>query len=322
MDPIETCSTWMLDRIARLDLHHAGTAGHFLRASAERRQVIAAFCAVNEFNEGTAAETAKFLVTARHNVILDHAFATVPSGLRGALRRVGAQNQPPELYALVYKLLANPPHPAVAGTIGQLPVITVDALKVVRALPEALCTASVAVAAGDLKTARTLRKLVPLMVSAGADGDALMGALRRVTDRPDLEKVLYRWSLKLAFPCGPIAQSSCYTPISNGALLKKIGLKYRNCIRTYPADILDRKTAFGELRHDGHEVLIEMHRENGIWIFHSAHGYRNRSLRREVRDAAEAFCRRHGVLGRYSEPANDTGWSMLRNIAHFRRFRF
>jgi hypothetical protein len=322
MDMIKNCSGWMLDRIARLDAHHPGVAGHFLRASAERRQVISAYCAAHEFNESTAADTARFLATAGHRAILARAFATVPSGLRGALRRAGVQQQPADLYPLLYKLLANPPHPAVAQTIGQLSEITTDMLKVVQALPEALCTANMVVAARDVKTACTLGKLIPLMVRAGADRDGLVGAVRRVTDRPDLEKVLHRWSLKLTFPSGPIAQSSCYTPIANGMMLKKVGLKYRNCIRTYPADILDRATSFGEFRHNESEVLIEMHRENGIWMFHSAHGYRNRSLNREVREAAEAFCRRHGVLGRYAAPANDTGWSMLRDIAHFRRFRF
>jgi hypothetical protein len=218
--------------------------------------------------------------------------------------------------------LAHPPHPEVARAIGQIAEISVDLLKVVRALPEELCTANVAIAAGDQKTAHTLRKLVPLMVSAGAARDGLIGALRAVTDRSDLEKVLYRWSLKLHFPAGPIPESSCYTPISSGALLKKIGLKYRNCIRTYPADILSRATSFGEFRHGDSEVLIEMHRERGMWLFHAVHGFRNRISHREVRDAAEAFARRHGVLGRFTEPANDTGWEMLRDIGHFRRFRF
>lgn len=322
MDMIESCSGWMLDRIARLDAHHAGTAGHFLRASAERRQVISAYCAAHEFNESTAADTARFLAAVGHRAILARTFPTVPQGLRGALGRAGAQHQPPELYPLLYKLLASPPHGAIVGAIAQLSEVTVDLLKVVQALPAFLCTANMAVAARSEKTARMLKKFVPLMVAAGADEVGLVAALRMVRDREGLERTIYRWILKLKFPAGPIAQSSSYTPITNGAMLKQIGLKYRNCIRTYPADILSRSTAFGEFRHEDAAVLIEMHRENGIWVFNAAHGFRNRSSKREIRDAAEAFCRRHGVLGRYAEPANDAGWEMLREIGQFRRFRF
>lgn len=321
MDMIEPCSGWMLDRIARLDAHYPGAAGHYLRASVERRQVIAAYCATHEFNATTAMEMAEFLVASGHRAILARTFPTVPHGLRGALGRAGVQHQPPELYPLLYKLLASPPHAAIVSAIAQLSEVTVDLLKVVQALPAFLCTANMAIAAGSEKTARMLRKLVPLMVAAGADEVGLVAALRTVRDREGLERAIYRWSLKLDFPPGPIAQSSSYTPITNGAMLKQIGLKYRNCIRTYPADILSRSTAFGEFRHEDAAVLIEMHRESGIWVFNAAHGYRNRSSSRAIREAAEAFARRHGIFSRYSEPANDSGWEMLREIGQFRRFR-
>lgn len=51
MANIAPLSGWMLDRVIEIDATHPGFAGYVFRASAERRQVTAAFLAVMDLED-------------------------------------------------------------------------------------------------------------------------------------------------------------------------------------------------------------------------------------------------------------------------------
>jgi hypothetical protein len=90
INTIAPLTGWALDSVAELDRHAPGFAGSYLRASDERRQVIAAYLAVAPipFDDGHRARlSADFLGGADHRAILRAGFGSVPVGLRGALAR-------------------------------------------------------------------------------------------------------------------------------------------------------------------------------------------------------------------------------------------
>src|SRR5690242_8061336 len=96
MPSISPIAGWSLDYVVALDMHRPGTAGEFLRASPERRQVSAAFLSTRPVpcDPSEAREVASFIGRGGHREILTAAFGSVPDGLRGALARSGPQPQP------------------------------------------------------------------------------------------------------------------------------------------------------------------------------------------------------------------------------------
>ncbi len=95
MQNIKPIGGWSLDYIVALDLHRPGTAGDFLRASDERRQVIAALLSTKPIPSDPleAADLAAFTSKGGHREMLTAACETLPAGLRGALARSGPHSR-------------------------------------------------------------------------------------------------------------------------------------------------------------------------------------------------------------------------------------
>jgi hypothetical protein len=312
----------MLGRIALLDKFVPGIAGHYLRAGGERRHVIAAYCSQHDHKEELAGETARFLLGATHRTILVAAFGAVPAGLRGALGRVEASHQDPVLYPLLYRLLSELGHPRIPAAIQLLPVISVEKLRIVEALPPALCYPVTIDAIEDARTARGLAKLVRRMVAAGIDEAALVTALRRAPRQKAMEETLYRWSLKLPFPAGPVPPSSHFFPVANGQQLADTALRYRNCMKSMMADVLSGETAFAEFHVGSKGVIVEFRRILGIWYLNDIHAVRNGLVSDELRMAAQDHCRQRGVGPHPAQVSANDDWTLLRRIGHRRQFEF
>ena len=105
---IQLTAPWALKLILDLDRHHPGFCGFVLRASGERRQVIAAYLAAKPPSECEPVEVGRFLMEADHRTILAAAYGEYVSGSRGALRRVGDIIAEERLYTLLHQLLADP----------------------------------------------------------------------------------------------------------------------------------------------------------------------------------------------------------------------
>lgn len=106
---ITSIDGWVLDTITAYDSVYPGFAGGYLRASNERRQVIAAFLAVTQVDLEEQCEAAVFLATADHQTILALAFGRRVPGLRRALAKSGAKPHEAEYYrALADALMRSP----------------------------------------------------------------------------------------------------------------------------------------------------------------------------------------------------------------------
>ncbi|MGA1809474.1 hypothetical protein VHN57_20390 [Sphingobium sp. WW5] len=312
MKSIAPVSGWMLDRIALLDQAKPGFAGHYLRASDERRQVTAAFFAVVELGVAALNEAAEFLMDADHRSILRRAFGIAPRGLRAALGRSGSQPHEPAYYRQLFDLLSKGTRHLVEAT-WRSAILNPDRLAIITGCPVDLCDARILDKMKDHKHATDVALSVDLLSRRGVDRPTLVEALRRADSINDAIK---RWSMQMAFPPGPIPAANGYRPIRSGVELAEIARKYRNCSRGYFSSAMAGGHAFGEFRYEGEEVLISFDKTDGMWIVDGVYGYRNLSVDVSVSRAAYAFAARFGVPDRRPD-RSDKAVEALRRLGRF-----
>lgn len=312
MDSIAPITGWMLDRIVAFDEVMPGFAGYVFRASAERRQVIAAFLSVTKLDGDDAGDTAEFLMRADHRSILHRAFGRVPPGLRAALGRSGAQPHNPAYYRELFDLLSGGQHHLIKA-IWQSAKLDPDRLAIIVNCPADLCNARILEKVKDRKHAVDVTLSVDLLSQRGVDREALIDALHQSDDINDAIK---RWSMRMAFPPGPIPAAEGYRPIRTGIELAAIARKYRNCVRGYFSSAMSGGHAFGEFRHEGRQVLISFDRANGMWIVDGVYTFRNFEVEVGTSRAAFAFAARHGIPDRRPD-RGDKAFEAVRRLARF-----
>ena len=257
---------WALAGIVDLDEHHPGTAGHMLRASPERRQVIAAFLSVERPHSDfrSKAETGWFLTQASHSAILRAAFGTVPCGLRGALGRAGDAPHCRRFYRYLHALMSTQ-DVALTKIINRLPVLDLARLRILRALPDDLQRENIIASLSSVRDAVDLRAFVAILEGHGVDRSALIAALACTTGRDGIANVAQRWTLKVRFPDAPVPASAAYRPITTGEELRRAALRFRNCMRTYAANIMERRSSFALFQHGGVEAIVHLVAKDGQW---------------------------------------------------------
>jgi hypothetical protein len=295
MHSVSPIAGWALDAIAHLDGYWPGLAGHFLRASDERRQVIAAFVAAVRIEADEAAVAGEFLAAADHRTILHLAYGDVPKGLRGALARSGSQPHEPTYYVDLFNILFDPAQHRVAEIIRRLPTLDRTRIDIARLLPPEICFVSVIMRLDDVEEARDLVQAVGIMEERGVSRANLVRALG-TSKEADLGKVVGRWALAMSFPSNPIPACAGFRPIRNGRELRRVALQYRNCGRRYLTQALEGDNAFGELQHAGSSVLLHLVKRDGVWTYESAYAARNKPVAADVASAAERFAARHGIV--------------------------
>ena len=323
MEQIAPVSGWSLDYIVELDHHRPGTAGAFLRASAERRQVVAALLSTTPLPGCAAAmaDLAYFVSSATHRELLGEAFKAVPVGFRGALARSGPQPHPRTFYRLLHKLLSAPEHAAVAGVIKHTDQLDPQRLLIAERLPGDICTPSLVALMPHPRHASDVGKLMSLLSENGVDRRALAEAVRRVTTRDQLSQLWDRWAEKLKFPPHPILASEEHVPITTGEELRRVALRYRNCVRHYITQIMQRESAFSEYRYAGRSAVIHLRLRQRGWTLEGIFGHRNERVSTPMLAAAEQFFGERGVwTGR--RPGDDGEWAVLGRLSERLMFDF
>lgn len=302
---------WVLDRIVHLDVVRPGFAGAYLRASGERRQVIAAFMAAIRVGREKEREAAAMLATADHRTILGHAFVTVPNGLRRALAKSGPQPHDPAYYRDLHQALLSG-HQHVTTAIMQSSKLNPDRLSIITALPADLCDARIVHRIEARADAHDLTLVTGLLAERGIDRAEFIDALLRST--APLKKVVQRWALQIAFPPHPIPAAEGYRPIRDGAELRKVALAYQNCSRRYTNASIVGENAFGEFTDgDGQKALICLQKHEGIWTIDGVYVRRNRQVAANLDKRAREFAARHGILERqYTTSSGDATAALKR----------
>lgn len=302
MSTITPISGWMLDTIVAHDEYHPGFAGHYLRASDERRQVIAAYLSTTESTaDGSVGQ---YLVQADHRSILKQAFECIPLGFRRALAKSGPQPHDSAYYLDLFNALA----------LGRSHVVTAimhttrlnpERLEIITTLPRDLCDSRVIERVKDVEQARDLSTVLDLFEERAGNRHRLVGAL--LTSRGPLETVVRRWCRQIEYNHHPIAESSAYRPVPNGLALHEVARRYQNCSRNYTATALLGLSAFAEfVAEDGRRVLLCFDRSEGDWTLDGVYARRNRPVPDDLGALAREFVRAHGIPDRWETTRPDS----------------
>lgn len=314
MTTTSTNTNWALTRIVELDEIHPGLAGHFLRTSDERRQVIAAYLAVEKADLICPQAEAELLATAGHDDILSAAYASVPVGFRSALARAGRKTHPRKFYTYLHALLASRHARDVLAVLAQQPMLDLDRLRVLRTLPHEIRTPRLVAIHRDLDHAHQTARLFRLMTQNGVDADSLAQAIRRVKTPGELARGWRRWVEKLNFPAPPVPASEHYRPVVNGGDLKATALAFRNCMKRFLTDALEGDRAFAVLSTPSQSVVIHLRRRDDVWWLEDCHAHGNRPVVPAAKATAAAFLRRHGIVSYQPKRSFDGKWEPLREI--------
>lgn len=313
MESIEPISGWMLNRIVALDMIRPGFAGFVLRASVERRQVVAAFLATTKPTDHANVELVRMLMEGRHSAILHLGYQHVPVGFRGALAKCGAQAHEREFYPRLWDLLTHGPQHVITA-IQRAPTLDPDRLSIITSLPVDLSDSRISAKIKDKAQAADIALAVDLLERRDLDRAEIIEALRRSTS---VGNTIKRWSLRMPFPAGPIRACDAYRPIVDGLDLAATAKRYRNCSRRYFTSLLSAEHAFGEFHHDGQDVLISFDRSQGYWLIEGVYGHRNGNVPAGVSDAAYAFAARNGVMTRRMVDRSDNAMEALRRLSRY-----
>ncbi|KFL47910.1 hypothetical protein IL54_3337 [Sphingobium sp. ba1] len=315
MGSIEPLSGWLLDRVVMLDEAKPGFAGFMLRASAERRQVVAAFLSVVDTSDDMVEEAAHFLMGCRHQSILHMAYEYVPDGFRGALARCGANVQDRHFYTRLWALLTRGPQ-HVATAIRHTAKLNAERLAIITGLPADLSDHRISAKIKDKAQADDIVLAVDLLVRRGLDRAAIVEALRQSTKLAD---TIRRWGYRMPFPRGPIAAMANYRPVTTGVELAALSKRYRNCSRRYFDTLMAGEHAFGEFTRGDSSVVLSFDRSQGFWLIAGVYAHSNGAVPANVSVAAYQFAAAHGVLDRKVRDRSDKSLEALRRLSgrHF-----
>lgn len=308
---------WALELVVTLDTHLPGFAGMYFRASPERRQVIAALCAVNPPQRANATamrEAAEFLSRADHRSILLRAFGDVPAGLRGALSRSGPQPHQRAFYGMLHTALASPPHGQLVGAINQLDVLNLMKLRIAVTLPHEICRSNVVDAISSHKRAEDVVTIMDLFARNGVDREALARSVCRVASENELGELWKRWMQRTVFPKHPVPPSDFYVPINTAADLVRLARQFRNCAERYISGVLDRNDAFAEFRVADQRAVIHLRRDERRWKLENILGKQNMQPKSQLRSMAADYLRENGVAVRSERKPESGEWQVLQRL--------
>lgn len=306
---------WLLDRAVEIDEHCPGLAGHILRASSERRHVIAAYLSTDASQSFvTQTDLGLYLMTAGHRDILAAAFGSLPEGFRSAVARGGMQPYSRWHYRYLHRLMVSSTRPATKGLIRHLARVNPTRLKIARALSEDLQIAPLVMALRNVEAARDLDTLVMLLKQSGADRAAMVGALAAVTTMEDVGKFAKRWAFRVALPRHPVPASEGYEPVKDTADLRKLAIDFRNCARNYVGNALEGRSAFAVVTDLSSQAVVHLIRAGDRWSIDDFYGRGNAPPDRNLTNRWTEYLAQHGVRMRhFSQSAHR--WASFRRLA-------
>ncbi|MCD1589813.1 hypothetical protein K7H13_03425 [Qipengyuania citrea] len=305
---------WVLRHAIELD-RYTQFCGEFFRASSERQHVIAAYLSAKSLSECDARDVADFLLQAGHDDILAAAHASLPSGLRRALRRAGAIVHEEHFYGLLVELLScGESH--ITRCIAQVPRVDLDTLLAIQALPPEACSPKLVQAVTGSTDAEDVRTAFEVLVDRGVDAEWFAGCLREVKTQRALSSVFQKAARRAKAPPHPVPSSAFYHPIETGEELFSIAREFRNCLRNYTTSFLDEAqgNAFAVVSRAEHRTVVHLVRGTAGWKLEGLFKPRNRRPSRTTREWIEAYLEENGVIVERRQPRTPSRWDSLHNL--------
>ena len=316
MTAMNSVSGWLLDRVVQIDVSAPGLAGAMFRCSTERRQVVASYLSLEQPHQKFESEAAlgSFLVEARHGEILRAAFGSVPEGMRGALRRAGSRAHPRRFYGYLHEILASESRAAIRALIPYLACVNPSILQRSRALPSDLLSPTLVSALKNSVTAREVSRLVDLLEGAGVDRAAMCRVLSSAKKMDEVIAFASTWSFRAELPAHPVPKTDFYDPIEHASDLKCIASKYRNCMRSMLANVLDGRSAFALIRIDEAEAVAHLVNHQGSWQLLEVCGPNNKPPTAALLAQATNYLKGHGIERRHRFRSDASKWQPLRRL--------
>lgn len=301
---------WFLDRCVHLDEQCPGFAAHVLKASTERRHVLATWLSTIR-DDNDIGDRLRWATSAGHDAILRDALGTVPSGYRATLSRSGREIQPPRYYRYLW-LVLHRSDPSTIRAVRQTAMLDHERLLLIRTIPQDLREPTATILNNDV--VRDLSAAIAQLERCGLSRVAMISAFPRGGSPRTIARFLLRWSHKLALPPHPVPAAPGYRPAECAADLRHWSSRHHNCLNSYVGRALEGRVAFAEVEVDGAFAIVELVHHTGGWVIEGVWGAGNRPPLKAVSDRAVAYLARHNIHRRDRRPHPDHPWSAYRRL--------
>ena len=249
-------------------------------------------------------------------------YPSIPTGLRGALRRSGSQAHEPNFYKLLHRLLDQPAHPTISRVLGRLSDLDFDKLRIVETIRQEVCTAALVEAVKSPARAEDINTGIDLLSASGVDRRALIDALRGVANAKALAALWTRWMRQTVFPPHPIPASLTYTPVPDAAALRTLSLRYRNCSERYVIGVLNGVDHFAEFQHEERKVVVHLRRRREVWELEGVFCKHNARPSPAMRQAVIAHLAQHAIAPKTPSFRQVGNWDVLERLSQPTLFHF
>lgn len=297
--------------MAEVDKSAPGFAGHVLRASNERRHVIAAYFAQVEKVDAQDTAIDHYLMTSRHSDILRSGFGDVHAGFRSALRRSKAISHPQSFYLNLFRLFRGPSYDADRRAIAGMQDIDLTKLRILKMLPDDFRHGNLVMALQSEDESKAFVELIGLFEAEGLDRTDMVTAASRIHTNAGVARFAERWSRKLALPPHPVPATDFYQPIGHARELARIAIRRRNCLRSKIVDSLEGRLAFAEVAIAGEEAVVALVNRRGGWMLDDVYGHRNAAPSRPLVALVIQHLELHGIPVRPPASRDEAKWRSL-----------
>ena len=290
---------WILDVLGELDVRAPGLAGHFLRSSHERQQVISA-CIACRSHEPSKADL-DILQHRSHDEMLSHFVSRPTTGFRPALRQSTQAYHPRVYYRMLAHLLRRH-SPSERKRFSHLRDLDLGMLMRWRSAPISLRTPTVLSLFHDREDVRHFVEARRILIENGIDAERIDDDLRGLNNRRSLPKLIEKWTSDLRLSPSPYC-SDVLVPVQTVGELRGLGRYLRSCSASFSFNSLAERSAFlRTIDRDETIGMVHLELEGGEWLICEIVGKANRSHGRtvmesvynELKGAGFIVCRERG----------------------------
>ena len=307
---VET-KNWAINALAAHDLRFPGLAGHFVRSSHERRQVITCFLALCD-DTVDVDQLWPLLPRAGHDQILGWGMTDVPPGIRKALARATKASHPRKFYTLLVEILSNS-DAADRARFNRLQALDLDLLRRWKRAPVELRTKAMLDLLPDVDAVDELLAAIDLLAEHGVARQPLLAKLASVGSRKGLAAVFSQAIKELQFPNAPVSGNSDITPVTSIVRLREIGKTLNNCAANYVYEVMNGTSYFYVVDPDNPTAIAHLERESGEWVLTDIVARSNRPVSRARASAIFAYFEEVGIG--VSPTCRPSRWSAVQRFA-------
>lgn len=298
---------WATGLLIDYDTRAPGLLRRALSASPQRRQAI--FSALAHQHEqgrhdqgigvgGRAADAlALFLRDGSPRGLVEAVYGSCPSGLLGALERIGLKPlRSSRSYRDLHILFLDPAEKHRAIGLRHIGNITDHTIQIVMALRAPFSTHGVISRLRHIGEAKAFMRGVDIVqrINSKATDEAILDAVAALRPETRLPTLIDRLVKRAdVMPAPPIPHDEEVRVFASATEVIAAGRHYRNCLRSKLRDILSGQSGYVVFR--GGAIMEFSRLSHGGWLYVGCHGPRNFPVSEDIEDAARRKAVAHGI---------------------------